>query len=171
MSPNGMRRVLVVVALGLAVLTGCSPGLGESLQLSSLNPITTKIEYRFNDSSVPPEHHRSYTVSAQADEASIVVDSYGDVLHDETAAMDADTWLGVVRSTAALDAGATDGSDDCTGGTSRDLIITQGDDDPVLEIRVSACGEKGQAEAAVVDAYVAPLLGLFDMERLLAPSD
>jgi hypothetical protein len=48
---------------------------------------------RFNDSSVPPEYHRRYTLTADAESAQLVVDSYGDVLHDVTEPNEGDRWL------------------------------------------------------------------------------
>jgi len=77
-----MRALLVVLALAMIVLSGCGQGLLESVRLSALVPNATEIEYRFSDSTVAPEYHRSYTVTARSDDASIVVDSYGDALHE-----------------------------------------------------------------------------------------
>jgi len=159
-----------LVALALSLLAGCSPGLSESAQLSGLNPGAAQIEYRFNDSSVPPEYHRSYTVSARSGQASIVVDSYGDIVHEETAANDVETWLGLVSQDADLDVAATGDPDECAGGTSRELQINQHDDTPLLDIQVAVCGDEGQAEAARIEEFVEPLLQLFDLETLLAPS-
>lgn len=171
LTPTGVSLPLVLVTLGLVVLTGCGRAPVESAKLSSLDPATTTVEYRFNDASVAPEYHRSYTLTAQAGEANIVIDSYGDILHDETARIDDATWQAVVESVAAVQIGASDGPDDCTGGTSHELLINEDNASPVLDIRVAVCGEQGQAEAAVIEAYVAPLLDLFDLETLLAPTD
>ena len=41
---------------------------------------TTKVEYRFGDSSVPPEFHRSYTIAISDSTKEITIDSYGDIL-------------------------------------------------------------------------------------------
>lgn len=171
MTPTEMSRVLVLVTLALAVLLGCGPGLIESARLSSLDPGRTTIEYRFNDSSVAPEYHRSYTLIARSDEVSIVVDSYGDVLHEETSSIDEETWSRLVRAVADLDLTAPGDPDECTGGTSRDLLISEDDATPILDLHVAVCDEQGQTEAAVIEALVEPLLGLFDLETLLAPSD
>lgn len=59
--------------------TATTAASGEPLALDH-----TVVRYHYRDSSVPPEHHRSYTVTVTPDEAHIGVDSYGDVLHDET---------------------------------------------------------------------------------------
>lgn len=44
----------------------------------------TKIIYRFRDASVPPQYHRSYTISVTASEATVVVNSYGKQLNGST---------------------------------------------------------------------------------------
>lgn len=40
----------------------------------------TRIEYRFRDASVPPEYHRSYTISISVSSITITVDCYGEEL-------------------------------------------------------------------------------------------
>ena len=53
----------------------------ESPAKSSLNwDEVTRIEYRYGDSSLPPEYHRSYTIAITDSEKSIVIDSYGKVV-------------------------------------------------------------------------------------------
>jgi len=42
-----------------------------------------EITYRFGDASVPPEYHRSYTVTVTTDKVRIIVDSYGEILVDK----------------------------------------------------------------------------------------
>lgn len=164
-----MGRLLVLAAAALALLTGCNASMADSARLSLLDPETTQIQYRFNDASVPPEYHRSYTLTASAAEARIVVDAYGDVLHDEIATVDDDTWRAVLRAAAGLPTDSSGHSDDCAGGTSRDLLITEADE-RVLDVQVADCGSDGQGQAEVIEAFVTPLLELFDTERLLAPS-
>ncbi|MEO0396263.1 MAG: hypothetical protein AAF243_09815 [Cyanobacteria bacterium P01_A01_bin.137] len=44
----------------------------------------TKIVYRFRDASVPPQYHRSYTISVTASEANVVVNSYSTQLNELT---------------------------------------------------------------------------------------
>ncbi|MBP5338672.1 MAG: hypothetical protein J6Z14_05125 [Prevotella sp.] len=41
---------------------------------------TTKIEYRYGDSSVAPDYHRSYLITITDSMKTMVIDSYGDVL-------------------------------------------------------------------------------------------
>jgi len=48
-----------------------------------MKPETTKIIYSYGDSSVPPQYHRSYTITVTNEKLHIVVDSYGDILHEK----------------------------------------------------------------------------------------
>lgn len=172
-----MRRVLVLAALVLVAQTGCSTTTTDGIVLrTSLDPNLTEIDYQFTDSSLPPEYHRSYTLTANADGVSIVVESYGDVLHNETASVEDRTWQALVRAALSLAIPSSDDPDQCPGATYRDLQIQEIDppldaNDLVLEAEVAVCGASSQARADAIDAFVAPLLELFDMEALLAPSN
>lgn len=42
-----------------------------------------RLEYCFHDSSVPPEYHRSYTISISNEKVTKVVDSYGEIISTE----------------------------------------------------------------------------------------
>ena len=44
----------------------------------------TRIVYHFQDASVPPQYHRSYTITVTREHAHIIVDSYGDILAEES---------------------------------------------------------------------------------------
>jgi hypothetical protein len=117
-------------------------------------------EFRFGDSSVPPQYHRSFTLEITPDAVHATIDSYGDVLLDETVPLDDATWdsfaTGLDRRTE--DPRETD--DGCTGGTSRTLVLRAGD--TVLEeTSFGVCGSDGNDDAAAeLDALVAPLTAL-----------
>lgn len=42
--------------------------------------LTPKLVYRFVDSSVPPQYHRSYTITVRQESIELTVDSYGEIL-------------------------------------------------------------------------------------------
>ena len=72
--------------LAAAVTTvACASDADPADEAVELDPASATVEYHYQDSSVPPEYHRSYTLTVTQGEADLVVDSYGDVLHDETA--------------------------------------------------------------------------------------
>ena len=52
----------------------------------------TEIAYHFADASVPPDYHRSYSITVTAAAVRIVVDSYGEILADETFAVTAERF-------------------------------------------------------------------------------
>ena len=43
----------------------------------------TETTYHFGDASVPPDYHRSYSVTVTADKVRVVVDSYREILADK----------------------------------------------------------------------------------------
>lgn len=161
------RRLSRPIAVAAILAAACS---GEAGGAAGIDLATAQVEYRFNDSSVPPEYHRSYTVTVADGEARMVVDSYGDELHDVTAPVDDETWADAIERLEALDVRTRRAEDGCTGGTSRELRVTDADhatDEPALEVYTEVCNG-GEDEADAVDAAVAPVLALFDTETLLA---
>lgn len=125
------------------------------------------VEYRFFDSSVPPPYHRSYTLLVRPAEARVIVDSYGDILHDERIAIDTADWERCSLAAAAL-AGLADGvfDDGFTGGTADRLIVRDHDGQVVVNRFESHRGIE-PAESPL-RAPVAALLERFDLARLRA---
>lgn len=160
---------LAVAAASVVVVTALVAGCADEADggdLGDLDPETTAVEFRFRDSSVPPEYHRSYTLTVDADEVRMVVDVYGDELHDVTAPVDAATWDRVLDRLADLGR-AGDVGGDCDGGTSSTLRVTDGDA-PVLEARVAVCGGEGAEAADRLRRVVDPARDLVDADALLA---
>ena len=159
-----MRRLIALTTIAvfwLGMLTACA--VPSSLQL---NPSETTVEYRFRDSSVPPEYHRSYVIKASVKEASITVDSYGDVLRQETAAMPAETWTDVIELARSLPERTKDitaPKPGCAGGTASKVIVREGEQERYSQ-RIEDCG--GGPVTPLTDT-AAPLEALFDMKDLL----
>ncbi|MEM8534742.1 MAG: hypothetical protein AAGF95_28130 [Chloroflexota bacterium] len=74
-------RAIIIVILIPVIIAVLALFIGWPLPPDPMS--LQRIEYRFRDSSVPPEYHRSYTIIATPQEATIVVDSYGDILAEE----------------------------------------------------------------------------------------
>jgi hypothetical protein len=153
--------VLAVGAGGLAA-SGCSGDDdddvvdGTGLELSDEAQIT----YHYGDSSVPPEYHRSYTLTIGPTEVHAVVDSYGDVLQDVTADLPAEVWDNLVADAGTVAAlGDEVDADDkgCAGGTSRSLEIVDGGETVVTE-SFGVCGGANEAPAQALDGYIQPVL-------------
>ena len=132
---------------------------------ADLDPATATLVYRFHDASVPPEYHRSYTLTADAESAHLVVDSYGDVLHDVTEPNDADRWQRVLDASQALSNDTDVTTEACAGGTSEELQVLDGQDQAVIDVFVDHCGS---SDGPDLDGVVAEVLALFDLDALLA---
>jgi hypothetical protein len=161
------RGLPVALALVLATgLGGCGDDDSSSDQLTLSDDAV--IDYRYDDASVPPEHHRSYTLTIQWDEVHVVVDSYGDVLHDTTAPLPPEVWQGLateVTGIAGLDVDEVDG---CSGGTNRSVTVTDGDD-TIVDLDVPVCGDSNTETADRIDAYLQPVRdAIADWDALLS---
>jgi len=96
-----------------------------------MKPETTKIIYSYGDSSVPPPYHRSYTITVTNEKLHIVVDSYGDILHDKEYDMtneEMENLIQIIEEANIRNANETTEVDDCVGGTSRSITITSKED-------------------------------------------
>jgi hypothetical protein len=101
----------------------------------------TKIEYRFDDSSVPPQYHRSYSITVTEQELRIVVDSYGDILADKKYHIDTARFTALLLDLEKLGikTGAVRVSQGCDGGTGEELKCWAGQTS-VLSGYVGHCG-------------------------------
>lgn len=163
--------VAALVAAVVAMLLGACAGEARDPATTDLDPATAMVEYRYNDSSVPPEYHRSYTITVQEGEARMVVDSYGDELHDVTESVDDEVWSDLLARVGALEVGGGRASDGCSGGTSREMQATDAEhppSDPAVRARAEVCGGDGEADAEAIDAAIEPVLARFDTDELLA---
>ena len=81
------------------------------------------ITYRFQDASVPPEFHRSYTITVSKDRLKITVDSYGDILAEEEYRISKNQFEGLIASLKENHIKHAELGDDdgCTGGTSETI--------------------------------------------------
>ena len=74
-------RAIIIVILIPVIIAVLALFIGWPLPP---DPMTLqRIEYRFRDSPVDPMYHRSYTIAVTPQEATIIVDSYGDILAEE----------------------------------------------------------------------------------------
>lgn len=161
-----MRVAFGVLALGV-VVGGCGSFAGE---VSEPLPSDAKVRYQFNDSSVPPAYHRSFELTVTADQARLIVDSYGDILAErEVQAVDA-AWATLVETYPQLQSVlAVDPEQGCVGGTSRSLTITQGDK-ILKDIFIDDCGGGNTDAAAAMGDWIEPVKQLFPAIDVLAPS-
>ncbi|MCB9032388.1 MAG: hypothetical protein H6553_00965 [Chitinophagales bacterium] len=62
-----------------------------------------KVEYRYDDSSIPPEYHRSYIISVTSNKAQIVIDVYGDIILDTNFVIDTNQFTTLVTAAKQLE--------------------------------------------------------------------
>lgn len=149
----------------LVLLAGCSSGEAGPAPL----PDDATVSYAFHDASVPPQYHRSETLTVTKGQAHLVIDSYGDVLADETVATPAVVWdqLGVnLDDVTALSPTSMDTG--CTGGTGASIRVESGAR-TVLDLQVDYCGDANGAMEAPIASWIAPARDLFPATEVLAP--
>jgi hypothetical protein len=106
------------------------------------NKPVTKILYRFQDASVPPQYHRSYAITVTGGKVRIVVDSYGDILADAAYAVSDRQMKELVESLKPhriRQVNFEHEKSKCSGGTSRTITVYS---DDVILIKGTAytCG-------------------------------
>lgn len=104
----------------------------------------TQIVYSYGDASVPPQYHRSYTITATKDEIKIVVDSYGKILADTIYQMSKENFnllTDKLNETKLKNTKKTEDKEGCTGGTSRYIKVFSGEK-VVLDGYAYFCGAK-----------------------------
>lgn len=87
---------------------------------------TSMFSYRFIDSSVPPQYHRSYSIIVRETHVDFTIDSYGDVLLDDKTTIEYSVYQSFVNELKKLnikisEKGKTE--DGCTGGTSEKVEL------------------------------------------------
>jgi hypothetical protein len=102
-----------------------------------------EITYHFGDASVPPNYHRSYTITVTADRVKIVVDSYGEILADEEYEITAKQFDDIQRSLESNKIRNCTLADDegCTGGTSESISYVNNKNE-IFSGSVYHCGGK-----------------------------
>jgi hypothetical protein len=151
-----------------------APSLADASATAATSPSTlpddAAVTYAFHDSSVPPPYHRSVTLTLDRDSARIVVDSYGDVLADETTATTAQAWAELGATLASMiDLKVEPGPDGCTGGTSIDLVVTSGST-PIVDVSPEFCAGSNEGLDTAIDSWIAPARELFPATDVLAPT-
>ena len=113
-----------------------------------------KLVLHFQDASVPPPYHRSYTITVTPSSIVKVVDSYGTIVSESKARFQAADFNLLVDGLLKLKikSGAPAG-DGCTGGTGRSIKLLAGSK-LVLESSSSNCGGKSQGPFAAAEKWV-----------------
>ena len=174
-----MRILVAVVALALMTASACSSGSSDAGSSSEGTPVPTAalhladdsvITYHLQDSSVPPQFHRSVTVTVTKGTTRVVIDSYGDVLADRSTKTPSEVW-------AMLDAGmpeaatmvVNDHPKGCTGGTGRTLDVVTGGQ-KVVNVEAEFCAGSNTGLDTRIDSWINPARALFPPTDQMAPT-
>ncbi len=164
-----MRRTVlraVVLSAALVVVAACG---GSTDPATAGLPDDATVTYAFTDSSVPPQYHRSVTLTVTRDEAHIVIDSYGDVLADERVPTPASVWETLGSTLPAVEALTVEASGEgCTGGTALRLTV-ETPSGPSVDLDPQFCAGSNEGLEESIDGWIAPARALFPATDVLAP--
>lgn len=119
------------------------------------------ITYAFFDSSVPPIYHRSFVINLTHTSVAITVDSYGDILAEDSIAILPEDFNHVIEViNAACLMSFESKVEDCVGGTGERLTISVSGEQ-VYEGSFDHCGgNEIPAKAGDINSVVQTLKGL-----------
>lgn len=127
---------------------------------------------------MPPQFHRSEELTIDRTTTRLVIDSYGDVLADESRPTPPEVWRGLVASIDAIaELPVEDAQEGCVGGTSRSIEVTSVQRSvvdsvqrSVVDVVADECaGANALASEAISDS-IAPVRSLFPPTETLAPT-
>ena len=156
-------------------MSGCSgPTATQVLTApATVEPVVVDelvIVYRFFDSSVPPPSHRSLELTLSRTQARLVIDSYGEVLADESRPTPAEVWRALVAGLPSLAALRVDGAQEgCVGGTGEAVRAWSGKQ-VVVELAVDECAGSNERVSAAIGTWIKPARDLFRPTQELAPT-
>ena len=131
------------------------------------------IVYRFQDSSVPPRYHRSEEITIDRTTTRLVIDSYGEVLADESRPTPPEVWSGLIGSISGIESivrlKVEQSQQGCVGGTTESIRVSSATE-LIADVVADECaGANAQASTAMRD-WIDPARRLFPSTESLAPS-
>lgn len=165
-----MKEKLVIIGFAFLalILSGCPGKVIDSEELMKADKIT----YKFKDSSVPPEYHRSYTIDVTKTEAKIVVDSYGNVINNAEIKLKNGQFTEILEAIKSgkitIYSGNIESDGGCSGGTSEYLKVLE-NQSVIIDGNVYNCGsDKYGNMSGDLKVLSTKLKGLFpDFEKIL----
>lgn len=140
-----MKETLMTLCFGLLVCGGCaahdSSDGNSRLTPVELNPESDepatgvqevpvtesanleRVTLRFQDSSVPPQYHRSYTIVVETGSVQTTVDVYGAIIARDRRDLDPAEWPALLEDARGLSDELSDADDSATGAPSYALEL------------------------------------------------
>lgn len=103
-----------VFILILGLFVGCKSNGGGQDEDNKMKAKFDQIDYHYQDSSVPPPYHKSYTIEVTAKQSHKVVSGYSDVLSEDNYPITSVQWEQLVQQSAKLQ---KEGSYEALGAT------------------------------------------------------
>lgn len=128
LTKNTSRRKILHACLlfYISIVIGCGfGGIGKrDNDMVDIGKVK-QIVYRFIDASVPPQYHRSYTITVSPDTVNIVVDSYGKILAEKKYTISSSQFnnLLIFFQKNNIRNCKLDEGHGCTGGTGEKIVL------------------------------------------------
>lgn len=159
-----MRSMAIIPIL--SAILGC--GNVQRIKFCEMN--IDRIQYSYQDESLPPPYHRSYTVVITDSLLQVTVDSYGIIISDSTFSCTKEKLGNIIQ---LLDSGKVRNrkekeNDGCTGGNG-ESIFCKSRGKMVFSGNIEHCGGKdfGNMQGELSPAVEALLALIPDFKRLL----
>ena len=168
------RRWIAITAC-ILLMSGCSGPTATQVSTASATgePVVVDelvIVYSFYDSSVPPPSHRSLELTVSRTQSRLVIDSYGEVLADESRPTPPEVWSTLVTGLPSLAALRVDGAQEgCVGGTGEAVRVSSGQNVSV-ELAVDECAGSNERVSDAIGTWIKPARDLFPPTQELAPT-
>lgn len=121
-----MKHYTLLLVL-MIITNACQPKFNNT---SNNMKETTLIKYRFTDSSVPPQYHRSFTINLTNDSLTMVVDSYGTLINEikqSSTKSNFEKALNLLESSKLSLRNEKTDDKGCTGGTTENIELFRND--------------------------------------------
>ena len=139
------RQSLVSVFIGLlTAFVSCSGGRGIDNDDFTSKPnydVIQQIQYHYEDATIPPKYHRSYTITIAKNQVNIVINSYENIIANQSYKISNEQFNSILSSMRNHEIGNCELGKDtgCSGGTSESVIgiITE---EEIFDGEVYHCG-------------------------------
>lgn len=124
MKKNSLKLILLI-ASGLVFSCRTTPH-SHVESSKSLAFSADEIVFEYHDASVPPDDHRSYKVRIQSDMLFYVVDSYGEIIKDDSISIEKSKWNNIQSAFLKCDIRNVEkrkNSEGCTGGSGNSIFL------------------------------------------------